>query len=116
LIDVFTTIHQGRDGDEIYNYWDRSLIKVVRPTKIPFTLLDEKDKSALEDSPWGLQNFYPWFVSGFNSGANDQFVRIMAKLLTYNDKLLKAHKYWFLRGDCNIFKFWMKVCVQHLLR
>jgi hypothetical protein len=102
-------MHQGREGDEMYQYWDSSLLKALRPTKIPLTLLDEKRKSALEDSPWGLRNFYPWFVSPLNSGSNNDFVKLMVDLLVHQEPVIKSKKYWFLRGDCNIFKFWMKV-------
>ena len=84
---------------------------MIKPTKIPFTLIDEKRKSALTDSPWGLRHFHPWFLSGRNSGSNDDFMKLMVDMLVYNDDVLKAKKYWFIRGDCNIFKMWMKVFV-----
>ena len=106
---VFAKIGSEQKGDAIFYYWEKSLIKVVKPTKVPFTLVDETRKSALTDSPWGLRHFHPWFLSPGNLGANDDFLKIMVDLLTYNDDLVHARQYWFIRGDCNIFKMWMKV-------
>jgi hypothetical protein len=109
IIDVFAKMGQDKKDDAMFYYWDNSLVKGVKPTKIPFTLVDETRKSALTDSPWGLRHFHPWFLSPRNSGANDDFLKIMVDLLAYNDDLVRAKKYWFFRGDLNIFKMWMKV-------
>jgi hypothetical protein len=108
-VEAFDVIRQTREGDEMFQYWNDSLIKKIKPTKIPFTLVDEKRKTALSDSPWGLRHFHPWFLSERNSGANDDFIKIMVDMLTYNDDVLRNRKYWFVRGDCNIYKMWMKV-------
>jgi hypothetical protein len=109
MIDVFKLMAQDRDGDEMYECWNESLIKAFRPTKIPLSLIDETKKSAMSDSVWGLRNFYPWFVSEWNSGSNDDFVKLMVKLLNYNHTTIVSRRYWFFRGDCNVFKFWIKV-------
>ena len=111
LIATFATVHQGRESDEMYQYWSQSLLKELKISKIPLTLVDEKRKSALTDSPWGLRNFHPWFVSGNDSASNDGFLHLMTDLLEYNHDVIKAKKYWFLRVDCNIFNFWIKVCL-----
>jgi hypothetical protein len=109
VIEVFNSVRQGREGDETFQYWNLSLIKVLKPTKIPFTLIDEARKSALSDSVWGLRLFNPWFLSGLNSASNDDFLKLMVDMLDYNDDVIKKHMYWFIRGDCNIFKMWIKV-------
>ena len=106
---VFDGLGEEKEGDALFYYWNKSLIKVVKPTKIPFTLVDETRKSALTDSPWGLRHFHPWFLSPRNSGSNDDFLMLMVDLLNYNDDLIRGKQYWFIRGDCNIFKMWMKV-------
>jgi hypothetical protein len=102
-------MRQGRIDDEMFQYWDQSLIKQMKPTKIPFTLIDEARKSALTDSIWGLRLFHPWFLSGRNPASNDDFIKLMVDMLDYNDDVIAKKLYWFIRGDCNIFKMWMKV-------
>ena len=62
IIDVFAKMGQDKE-DAMFYYWDKSLVKGVKPTKIPFTLLDETRKSALADSPWGLGTRVPTTTS-----------------------------------------------------
>jgi len=102
-------MRQDREDDEMYECWNESLVKAIRPTKIPLSLIDETKKSAMTHSVWGLRNFHPWFVSEWNSGSNDDFVKLMVKLLNQNHNVIISLRYWFFRGDCNVFKFWMKV-------
>jgi hypothetical protein len=109
LIEAFDIVRQQRLGDEMYYYWNDSLLKTLRISKIPLTLVDEKRKSALTDSPWGLRHFHPWFLSDQDSASNDGFLHLMTDLLEYNHNVIQEKKYWFLRVDCNIFNFWIKV-------
>jgi len=70
---------------------------------------DQKKTTALVYSDWGLKNFKPWYVSNLNSGKNDDFAFLMLNLLKKTNNCLQKKRYWFFRGDCNVYKMWMKV-------
>jgi hypothetical protein len=109
ILEAFATFREGRDGDEMYQTWDKSVTKYLKTTTIPITLKDEKKKSALGYSDWGLKNFKPWYLADLNSAKNDDFVFLMMDILERTRSCMKKQKYWFFRGDCNVFKMWIKV-------
>jgi hypothetical protein len=108
-LDAFKTIRQGREGDEMYCAWDESLLKSINNLTVPLTLQDEKKKSAFTSSNLGLRNFYPWYLSKYNSAKNSDFIMMMLEVFEGMDDALKKKQYIFLRGDCNVFKMWIKV-------
>src|SRR5689334_15856974 len=99
ILVAYATVRQDREGDEAYHYWDLSVIKHLRINKVPLTLQDEKKKTALVYSKWGLKNFKPWYVSPLNSGKNDDFVFLMLNLLKKTNNCLTNERYWYFRGD-----------------
>ena len=81
----------------------------IKTVPLSLSLHDEKKKTAFLYSKWGLKNFKPWYLSNLNSGKNDDFVFLMLNLLKKTDNCLKNKRYWYFRGDCNVYKMWMKV-------
>ena len=109
ILEAFATIRGERSDDDMYCCWDSSLIKHLKITTIPITLKDELKKPTLGYSDWGLRNFKPWYLAELNSAKNDDFAFLMMDLLERTSSFVKDKKYWFFRGDCNVFKMWVKV-------
>ena len=93
----------------MYCAWDESLLKSINNLTVPLTLQDEKKKSAFTSSNLGLRNFYPWYLSKYNSAKNSDFIMMMLEVFEGMDDALKKKQCIFLRGDCNVFKMWIKV-------
>ena len=60
LIATFATVHQGRESDEMYQYWSQSLLKELKISKIPLTLVDENVNQHLQI----LLGVYVTFIHG----------------------------------------------------
>jgi hypothetical protein len=93
----------------MYYAWDGSLLKSINNLTVPLTLQDQKMKSAFTSSGLGLRNFYPWYLSKYNSAKNSDFIMMMLEVFQGIDDALKKKHYIFFRGDCNVFKMWIKV-------
>ena len=54
------------------------------------------------------------YVSNLNSGKNDDF-SFLSWILKKTNNCLQKKPYWFFRGDCNVYKMWMKVNFQTMI-
>jgi hypothetical protein len=77
------------------------IAQVPSPTRDTEDPLDRNDK--------GLKNFYPWFVSKYNSAQNAGHTNLMLTLLATCRNILALGLYPFVRMDITLYMQWLRV-------
>lgn len=76
---------------------------------IPLQFPRINQTSASTHSDQGLQHFFPWFLSRYNSSENIGYLNVVCEILKKIEGKANTKKYTFLRGDVNIFMPWIRV-------
>lgn len=109
MIKCYKDFGSGRKGDYAYYVWKFSKCAKIEPRMIPLQFPRINQTSASTHSDQGLQHFYPWFLSQYNSSENIGYLNVVCEILKKIEGKASQKKYTFLRGDVNIFMPWIRV-------
>jgi hypothetical protein len=95
-----------------YDYLSCSVLAKKRRQYIPIAQVpspNQDTSDVLDRKENGMKNFYPWFVTKYNSAQNEGHANIMLKLLATCRIILSLGLYPFLRMDITLYMQWLRV-------
>jgi hypothetical protein len=110
----FKDFEADAKGDEAFNFWSGSACDTSPPDTVPVEIPRTHRETAFHYATLGLGNFLPFFVRGHNPASHDGFMNVILSLLPDVNKILEKGCYPFVRGDINIYNYWLKVCLCKL--
>jgi hypothetical protein len=99
-----------------FDYFSVSVMARERRLRVPIAEVpspNQDNQDPLERKENGLKNFYPWFVTKYNSAQNEGHANIMLKLLSTCRKILALGFYPFVRMDITLYMQWLRVLLSY---
>src|SRR5690349_3792820 len=80
---------------------------------VPLAIKDPSARKTLSYDSRGLKQFFPWFLSEFNSASHKGVIENFLRMVPVLRTMLEKSQYPFIRLDVNIYMTYIKVAQFH---